>query len=159
MFDVRHACDDSDSKYVLICCLAIGWSLSSCVLDNMDLLENASTHCDLLLVRNCWLSLSQLRWPLFVFSVRVSLATVTTEGGPVPTLGSLLVFCSVRHVFPTNTAALSIKLSEKGSRNVQHSFLHFCICRTGSPDEIVGATQDGLLAFCLCGWFPPCSQE
>ena len=44
--------------------------LCHCVLDNPDLLGVASTHCDLLLVRNRWLSLSQLRWLLFVFSVR-----------------------------------------------------------------------------------------
>ena len=153
LFDVRRACDDSDSKYGIICCLAIGLSLSSCDLDNLDLLENASTHCDLLLVRNCWLSLSQLRWSLFVFSVRVFRNGFNRRSSCSHIGVSPRFFCSVRPVFPTNTAALSIKLSEKGFRNVQHGFLHFCICRTGSPDEIVGAAQDGFLAFSPCGGF------
>ena len=61
LFDVRRACDDSDSKYVLICCLAIGWSLSSCVLHNVDLLEfwKMRQH----IVISCWFGIVGSRCP------------------------------------------------------------------------------------------------
>ena len=110
-------------------------------------------------VISCWFGIVGSRCPnyagpFFVFGVRVSLPQrLQPKVVLSPHWGLSSFFCSVRHVFPTNTAALSIKLSEKGSRNVQHGFLHFCICRTGSPDEIVGAAQDGLLALCQCGRF------